>query len=99
MRIVTVGMSADEAETIFPCSGPDGTKVRATELAELLARNALDRSTLNTPFAWHLPDAFSVRYGSNYIATATFGSERVRFVTDDGNGEWREGDDIGVEQE
>jgi hypothetical protein len=40
---------------------------------------------------WHLPDVFAVRYGSSYVATASHGDQRVRFLMDAGT--FQEGDD------
>lgn len=40
---------------------------------------------------WHLPDVFDVRYGSHYVATATVGTESIRFISPEGT--WQDGDD------
>lgn len=40
---------------------------------------------------WHLPDVFSVRYGSNYVATARVNGNELRFLQPEG--EFKDGDD------
>lgn len=77
-------------EDWFPCN-VDGKDVRPSAAAIQYACRVLncDESDLQ----WHTPDVFETRYGSNYMATATYTAtgNSVRFVDD--LGEFKEGDD------
>ena len=89
MEFIDVTYPAAQIEDLFPCMGNEGTDVRASEAAQTIA-GALLRAQ-NADMQWHTPDTFAVRYGSNYIATATAGNLAVRFHSDLGT--FREGDD------
>ena len=78
-----------ELEFLFPCDDEDGKNVQASAEAVIWACEKLN--CLPSELTWHLPDVFSIRYGSNYAATATGPRGRVRFLST--NGEFQEGDD------
>lgn len=74
-----------QTDAWFP-SDPEGQNVQASPAAKERAREimGLDIWDDSIKLGWHLPDVFSVRYGSSYIATATHGNQRVRFLMDEG---------------
>ncbi len=92
MEYIELHFAPELIEEMFPC-GDEGENVRSTPMAEAHAKVALDLLDVpsNTELGWHLPDVFSVRYGSSYVASATYGNKTVRFHSTDGT--FREGDD------
>lgn len=87
--IAELKLPEDEIEDLFPCMGEEGDDVRPTEAATLRAAELLGVKMQD--ITWHAPDVFDVRYGSNYVATATAGDCSVRFLSR--LGEFLEGDD------
>jgi hypothetical protein len=80
----------EEIDRMFPCRGPGGTQVQATTEAEATACKLLGLP-VGTALQWHLPDVFSVRSGSGYVATALHGDKKIRFHSYLGS--FKEGDD------
>jgi hypothetical protein len=89
MNLIELTHSVDETEALFPSSGDDGEDVQATQEAQARAADAMGVKA--EELVWHLPDVFAVRYGSSYVATASHGDQRVRFLMDAGT--FQEGDD------
>ena len=85
MRIHIYSMTLDETDDFFPATDEDGRNCKATKEAEVLARGLLSASE-EVPISWHIPDVFSVRYGSSYLATARVGDAAVRFLVEDNEG-------------
>lgn len=92
MQVIDLKFTPDIIDEMFPC-GDEGDNVRTTPMAVTRARAALGMlfNTADAEIEWHLPDVFSVRYGSSYVATARYGDKAVRFHSSDGD--FLEGDD------
>lgn len=90
MNTETIELTMDKAFDLFPAETDEGQNVRASQEAEVLARSALGVAA-GVVLSWHLPDTFSVRYGSNYVGTAKAAGRSVRFLLDEGD--FKEGDD------
>ncbi len=90
MRVVDLKLTTDLLDLLFPYEG-EGQKVRSTKLSSALARGVLGLP-MDAELKWHLPDVFSVRYGSSYVGTASCGDQKVRFHMYEG--EFRQGDDL-----
>lgn len=83
--------SHEQLEEMFP-TDDDGNVTSITEVAWTQAKKASGIGEIECEAVdWHTPAVFDVRYGSNYVATAMFGSHRVRFHSHEGD--FREGDD------
>jgi hypothetical protein len=88
MKYIDVTYTAEQCMSMFPC-GDEGENVQASAEADAIASHHL--ATPVEQIVWHLPDVFAVRYGSNYVATASFGGLAVRFHST--QGDFRDGDD------
>jgi len=86
---VKINISTADAERLFPCDNDDGRDIQASDEAKAMAAEALGCTA--DQLSWHLPDIFAVRYGSNYVASASYKGTRAQFLTDEG--EFKEGDD------
>ena len=78
-------------DELFPYEGEEGENVTPS-----IAATARAAAELDVPWQeikWVAPDVFSIRYGSNWVATAYTkdGKKRVRFHANDG-GDFREED-------
>lgn len=93
MKVITVTRGIERMDALFPAEDEEGHNVSATSAAHKLAQTAA--ACQDTP-TWHLPDVFSVRYGSSYVGTAKFAHAHVRFLS--AEGDFLEGDDLGVER-
>jgi hypothetical protein len=89
MKYIDIVLPIDTVEELFPCTGEEGTNVQASTRANTVATALMGLG--GAIVAWKLPDAFAVRYGSSYVATATVRDTSVRFHMD--QGDFREGDD------
>ena len=87
VKYIDITLPGEVIDGMFYC-GDDGAYVVPRTWACSVAQAMLGESEA---VQWHCPDVFSVRYGSNYVATATAGALAVRFHTDEGD--FREGDD------
>lgn len=74
----------NEMEALFPCLGEEGQDVYPSNAAEQLAREAL-QVPQDALLLWHLPDVFSVRYGSCYVGAVRHENNIVRFLWEDGD--------------
>lgn len=94
MHTVDLTYSVDALEALLPPGNSDGQFVTATEAAANDACAAMGLPN-GSALTWHLPDVFSVRYGSAYAASAVAVGQnvRVRFLAD--VGDLRDGDDQG----
>ena len=88
MNYIDITLPEHIAEDMFLSTGEAGTNVVPNPWVVRVARAMLGESEV---IQWHIPDVFSIRYGSSYIATATAGILAVRFHMDEGD--FREGDD------
>ena len=88
MNYIDITLPVEVAADMFPACGEEGTCVQPSAWAVRVAGAMLGESEV---VQWSTPDVFAVRYGSNYVATATAGNLAVRFHTDEGD--FREGDD------
>jgi hypothetical protein len=87
MDYIDITLPADVIGFKFP-AGEEGTGVQPDAWAVRVV-GAIVGYTEGVQ--WHCPDVFAVRYGSNYVATATAGNLAVRFHSNEGT--FREGDD------
>lgn len=87
--IKSMTVSSAQIERMFPCDNDDGRDVKASEVATNTAAVELGCSPADV--VWRLPDVFAVRYGSNYVGTASYKDQQVRIFGTEG--EWKEGDD------
>lgn len=84
-------------DRLFPVKGDEGQNVKPTSSATSKAAAELDVPWQE--IRWVAPDVFSVRYGSSWVATAfSNDGRRVRFHTRD-EGDFREEDASGFEEE
>lgn len=87
--IIDITYPIDVVDSMFPAKGTEGTDVHPTGAAKYVAAILLNAHASDVVF--RCPDSFAVRYGSNYVATASAGRNSVRFHSD--LGDWKEGDD------
>ena len=87
MHYTDITLPGHMVDDMFQC-GDEGANVQPSAWARRVAGAMLGESEV---VQWHTPDVFAVRYGSNYVATATAGNLAVRFHSEYGN--FREGDD------
>lgn len=90
MNFIDLKFPLEVIDALFPSMGEEGQDVKTTPASVAHACTALGVPE-GTELQWHLPDVFSVRYGSSYVATARHGDLAVRFHSTEG--EFREGDD------
>jgi hypothetical protein len=88
MKYIDITLPTEVIEDMFPADSEEGTCVQPSAWALRVAAAIVGESEVAR---WHTPDVFNVRYGSNYVATATAGILAVRFHSDEGD--FREGDD------
>jgi hypothetical protein len=93
-QMATTDMSFGEPdiEDMFPCAGEEGTAVTVSPVADAIARRALWAGP-DSVLDWHVPDVFSIRYGSSYVATATYRDNSLRFHTVLEGDSFQDGDD------
>lgn len=84
MQILTATMTLDELERLLPCLGEEGQDVYPSAAALALALGVLQAPD-DALLRWHLPDVFSVRYGSSYAGAVRWGNLELRLHGDEGN--------------
>jgi hypothetical protein len=89
MKILNATVSLDELELLLPCLGEEGQDVYPSPEVIALALGVLQAPD-DALLRWHLPDVFSVRYGSSYAGAVRWGNLELRLHGD--YGDFREED-------
>ena len=74
----------NEMEALFPCLGEEGQDVYPSVAALQIAREEL-QAPQDALLVWHLPDVFSVRYGSCYVGAVRYENKEIRFLWENGD--------------
>lgn len=83
-NIINKTYDVDALENLLPCLGEEGQDVYPSAEMEQAARDALQAPD-DALLVWHLPDVFSVRYGSSYAGAVRYQNTVLRIHADEGN--------------